>query len=66
MSSTASEVTVIDLYVQDASNASPVINIDINIYSLELKWDGKRLKYDMITRWGEYEKWCEMEEIYSA
>jgi len=30
-------------------------NININICSIELKWDGKRLNYDMIMRWGEYE-----------
>jgi len=30
-------------------------NININICSIELKWDGKILTYDMITRWGEYE-----------
>jgi len=27
----------------------------INICSIELKWDGKRLKYDTKTRWDEYE-----------
>jgi len=27
--------------------------ININIWwSIEIKWDGKKLKYDMITRWG--------------
>jgi len=31
------------------------ININISIYSIELKWDGIKLKYDMITRWDEYE-----------
>jgi len=41
-------------------------NININICSIELKWDGKKLKYDMITRWDKYEYRCEMEEIYSA
>jgi len=30
------------------------INTSINICSIELKWDGKKLKYDMITSWGEY------------
>jgi len=30
-------------------------NINIYICSMELKWDGKKLKYDMITRWDEYE-----------
>jgi len=29
--------------------------ININISFIELKWDGKKIKYDMITRWGEYE-----------
>jgi len=42
-----------------------ICNININICSIELKWDGKKLKYDMITRLGEYEWRCEM-EIYSA
>jgi len=38
-----------------------VCNIKINICFIELKWDckklkyGKKLKYDMITRWDEYE-----------
>jgi len=31
------------------------IKININICSIELKWDGKKLNYDMIKRWGEYE-----------
>jgi len=26
------------------------------MYSIELKWDDKKLKYDMKTRWGEYDK----------
>jgi len=30
-------------------------NTNINICSIELKWDGKKLDYVMITRWGEYE-----------
>jgi len=41
-------------------------NNNINICSIELKRDGKKLKYDMITRWGEYEWRYELEEIYSA
>jgi len=37
-------------------NADIDVNININICSKELKWDGKKaIKYDMITRWGEYE-----------
>jgi len=31
------------------------ININIKICSIELKWDDEKLKYDMITRWEEYE-----------
>jgi len=31
------------------------INININICSVELKLDGKKLEYEIITRWGEYE-----------
>jgi len=31
------------------------IDININICSIEIKSDVKKLKYDMITRWGEYE-----------
>jgi len=30
-------------------------DLTFNIRSIELKWDDKKLKYDMITRWGEYE-----------
>jgi len=30
-------------------------NININICSIEIKWDGKTRKYDTITRRGEYE-----------
>jgi len=41
------------------------INININICSIELKWDGQKLKYDMIKRWGKYEYRYEMEVIYS-
>jgi len=29
-------------------------NININICSIELKWDSKKLKCDMMTRWDEY------------
>jgi len=27
-------------------------NFNINIYPIEIKWDGKKLKYDTIRRWG--------------
>jgi len=40
--------------------------ININNCSIEVKWDGNKLKYDMITRWGKYELRCEMEVIHSA
>jgi len=26
-------------------------NINIYVCPIELKWDGKKLKYDMITKW---------------
>jgi len=41
------------------------MNMNINICSMQLKWDmAKQQKYDMITRWGEYEFRFEMEVIY--
>jgi len=34
-----------------------LVDFNIDICSMELKWDGKITKYDkiMITRWGEYD-----------
>jgi len=43
-----------DSFWEIAKHISSIINI--NICSIILKWDGcKKLKYDMITRWDEYE-----------
>jgi len=47
-------------------NRQCYINSNINMCSIELKWDGKKLKYDMITRWEEYDQQYEMDEIYRA
>jgi len=39
---------------------------DINVCSIKINEIAKKLKYGMITRWGEYEWQCDMEVIYSA
>jgi len=33
---------------------------------MEIKFDGKKLNFDMITGWGQYKWQCDMEVIYSA
>jgi len=39
---------------------------NINICAIEMKWGGKKLKYDTITRGGEYQQKCEIEVIHCA
>jgi len=42
-------------YVIDQSMISLLVTINVNVCTIERKWNGKKLTYDTITRWGEYE-----------
>jgi len=55
------ELTVVNVVTIGESGAVEMtylylyLYLNINIFSIEIEWDGKQLKYEMITRWGDYE-----------